>query len=106
VEKFQPRITRIFADGEEASTLQIGEGRRAAEPQPKGKIRNPKKFKLGGKGNEVNGERGFIREFREFPRILGRGILTADDADVRGWGKQRKDRIITRQDHGAIPFNR
>jgi hypothetical protein len=63
--------------------------RRAAETQPKAKIRNPKSetnSNSGRKGNEENGGRGFIREFREFPRILRWGILTAEDADFRGWG--------------------
>jgi hypothetical protein len=48
----------------------------------KSEIRNPKQIQIGTDGEmRKTGGREFIREFREFPRILGRGILTADDGD-------------------------
>jgi hypothetical protein len=41
----------------------------------------------GRKGNEENGGGGLSTNFANFREFFGRGILTADDADFRGWGR-------------------
>ena len=47
------------------------------------------------------GDGSLSENFANFREFSGRRILTADDTDFRRWDKQRKNRIITRQNHGA-----